>query len=93
MSEDELFVEEPMPADSLVSHAQLQLELDRVNETREDDWSAFLERATTRASTHAPLAHSDAQDEPRTFVGKIPIWKVPVKVCKRFISIYLMLSV
>lgn len=83
MTDDELFVEEPVPADSLISHSQLQLELDRSKETRENDWSAFLERATTCASTHTPLAHPDAQDELRPFVGKIPIWKVPVKVCKR----------
>lgn len=72
--DDELFIEEPAPADSLISHAQLQLELDRVNETHEE-WSSFLERANACAS----MTPSSTQD--RTFVGKVPIWKVPVKVC------------
>lgn len=71
-----MFIEEPTPADPLISHAQLQLELDRVNETRNEEWTSFLERANTRAS----LAPSNNQDELRTFVGKVPIWKVPVKV-------------
>lgn len=74
-----MFIEEPTPADSLVSHAQLQLELDRTNETHEGEWSSFLERASARVSPI--LLGSTSQEELRTFVGSIPIWKVSVKVC------------
>lgn len=72
-----MFVEEPTPADSLISHAQLQLELHHTNEIHEGEWSSFLERASARAS---PL-NSISKEERRTFVGSTPIWKVPVKVC------------
>lgn len=73
-----MFIEEPSPADSLISHAQLQLEINRVNETRTDEWASFLERASARASL--PSSDTDAHDIPRTFVGTVPIWNVPVKV-------------
>lgn len=80
-----MFIEEPAPADSLVSHAQLQLELDRADESYEERWSSFLNRATSRAS----LAPANSEDELRTFVGKVPIWKVPVKVSHHcFIKIF-----
>lgn len=77
-----MFIEEPSPADSLISHAQLQLEINRVNETRTDEWASFLERASARASLPSSDtdAHEDTHDIPRTFVGMVPIWNVPVKV-------------
>lgn len=78
-----MFFNEPEPANALVSHAQLLLEYDRASEIHEG-WSNFLQRAQTRAlkdTSTVTVSTYEPQEALRTLVGKVPIWKVAVKVC------------
>lgn len=72
-------LDEPEAANSVISHAQLALEYDHASESV-DCWDSFLERALSRALSQEATRDEASYHESRTFVGQVPIWKIPVKV-------------